>query len=330
MEEPGTVKPQVVRTKRKKSLEPPVIKSFEGKEEPQIIDLWNLCLPRDLITTETFRRKILLDENFDPRGCLVAFSGDDVVGFAMAIRRRHPYFGAGMEKGTGWITVFFVHPDFRAGGIAASLVNASEEFLKAVGVNEVYVSSYTPNYFAPGIDLDAYPESYSLLMKLGYVRHERVYGMGRSLLDFEPSAEAAQARRSLRSKGIDISLFEPKYISGLLDFLGTNYPGDLFRVALEELRKDPNTDRILVAVQGSHVVGFSHYEAEHFGPFAIDQSLAGMGVGTLLYDQTALYMKEKGTKNLWLAWASGHAKDFYYRRGLKVTRRYEVMKKELK
>lgn len=329
MEMPGTVKPETTRLKKKKNPEFPVIRPFEGREEPEVINLWNLCLPRDRITTGVFRRKILLDENFDPRGCLVTFSGDKVVGFSMAIRRKYPYFGAGLEKGTGWITIFFVHPDFRTGGIAAELIKASEEFLKAAGVNEVYVSSYTPNYFAPGIDIDTYPESHSLLKKLGYWRHEKVYGMGRSLVDFEPTAEAARARKSLEANGIGIHLFEPKYISGLLDFLGANYPGDLFRVALEELRQDPSTDRILVAVQDSRVVGFSHYEDEHFGPFAIDQSLTGLGVGTLLYDTTALYMKQKGTKNLWLAWASGHAKDFYYKRGLKVTRRYEIMKKIL-
>jgi hypothetical protein len=43
-----------------------------------------------------------------------------------------------------------------------------------------------------------------------------------------------------------------------------------------------------------------------------------------------MQMKEKGQQNLWLAWATGHAKDFYYHCGLRVTRRYEVMKKELK
>ncbi len=330
MEELGALKPRTAPSKKTKSVGAAEIKPFDGKEEGRIVDLWNLCLSRDPITTETFRRKVLLDENFDPRGCLVAFSGGRAVGFSAAVRRKRPYFGAGMEQGTGWITVFFVHPEFRGMGVGKNLIEASEEFLKTAGIKEIYVSSYTPNYFAPGIDLDAYPESHSLLGKLGYKRSERVYGMGRSLLDFEASSEAKEALKSLKAKGIDIHVFEPRYISGLLDFLGTNYPGDLFRVALEELRQDPSTDRMLVAVQGSRVVGFSHYEGEHFGPFAIDQSLSGMGVGTCLYDWTALHMKEKGIPNLWLAWASGHAKDFYYKRGLKVTRRYEIMMKELK
>jgi len=316
--------------KKRKPVETAVIRPFTGEDESAVVALWNICLGRDPVTVDEFRRRILLDENFDPRGCFVAIYGGDLVGFLFSIRRRHPYFGAGMEKGIGWITVFFVHPGFRGRGIGSNLVKAAEEFLATCGVFEVFVSSYTPNYFAPGIDLDVYADAYTFLKDLGYRKQERVYSMGRSLLDFDYPAEAEQAYKSLDSKGIGIHIFEPRYIPGLLDFLGTNYPGDLFRVAIEELRRDPNTDRIMVAEQDGHVVGFSHYEDEHFGPFAIDQSLTGMGVGTCLYYKTALYMKQKGKKNLWLAWASGHAKDFYYKRGLRVTRRYEIMRRELK
>ncbi len=323
------MKPAVSHAKRKKSGDSLAIRTFGGGCEAEIVNLWNRCLTRDPVTIDTFRRKILLDENFDPRGCLTAFSGSEIVGFSLSIRRRHPYFGAGLEEGKGWITALFVHPEFRRRGVAKDLIAASESFLKGVGVREVYVSSYTPNYFAPGVDVDSYAESYSLLRKAGYKKHERVYSMGRSLLDYEYSSDADRLCRSLHSKGIEIHMFEPKYIAGLLDFLGTNYSGDLFRVALEELRRDPGSDRILVAVKDDRVVGFSHYEDEHFGPFAIDESLTGMGVGTCLYYRTALYMKEKGKRNLWLAWASGHAKDFYYNRGLRVTRRYEIMKKDL-
>lgn len=306
------------------------IRPYVGDDEKCVVTLWNKCLTRDPITTETFRRKVLLDENFDPNGCSVAVTGDEVVGFSLAIRRRYPYYGVGLEQGTGWITAFFVRPDFRGKGIGARLIESSESFLKGCGVNEVYVSSYTPNYFVPGVDIDAYAEAYALLKELGYKKHERAYSMGRSLLDFDFSSDAETLFSSLEVRGIEIRTFEPKYITGLLEFLSKNYPGDLLRVALEQLRENPSTDQIAVAVRNEQVVGFSHYEDEHFGPFAIDPELTGMGIGTGLYFKTALQMKEKGKRNLWLAWTSGHAKDFYYRRGLRVTRRHEVMKKNLK
>ncbi len=330
MEDTGALKVATTTLKREIQTGQSLVQPFRGEEEDKIVNLWNRCLTRDPITIDIFRRKILLDENFDPRGCLVARTDSQIVGFSLAIRRKHPYFGAGMEIGKGWITSFFVHPEFRRRDIGRKLINAAEDFLKSCKVDEVYVSSYTPNYFVPGVDIDAYVESYELLKELGYRKHERAYSMGRSLLDFDYSAEADEVCNLLDSQGIEIIKFEPKYIAGLLDFLSVNYPGDLFRVALERLRKDPNTDQIIVAVQNGRVVGFSHYEDEHFGPFAIDQSLTGMGIGTCLYYRTALLMKEKGKRNLWLAWTSGHAKDFYYKRGLRVTRRYEIMRKELR
>ncbi len=319
-----------IPAKKDKVARSTVVRPYLGDDESSVVNLWNKCLARDPITTETFRRKVLLDENFDPNGCTVAASEGEVIGFSLAIRRRYPYYGVGLEQGKGWITALFVHPDFRGNGIATNLIKASEDFLRVCGVKEVYVSSYTPNYFIPGVDIDAYAEAYTLLKKLGYKKHERAYSMGRSLLDFDFSANTGTICSSLESRGIDIRIFEPRYITGLLEFLSTHYPGELLRVALEQLRKNPSTDQIMVAVKNGRVVGFSHYEDEHFGPFAIDPAFTGMGIGTCLYYKTALQMKEKGKRNLWLAWTTGHAKDFYYKRGLRVTRRHEVMKKLLK
>ncbi|MGC8654471.1 MAG: GNAT family N-acetyltransferase [Candidatus Kryptoniota bacterium] len=305
------------------------IRPFSGEDEIEVVGLWNKCLTRDPITTETFRRKILLDDNFDQDGCLVAEARGKIIGFSLAIRRRYPYYGVGLEQGKGWITAFFVHPDFRNQGIGTTLLSQSEKFLSSCGVKEVYISPYTPNYFIPGVDIDAYREGYEMLKNAGYKKHEKVYSMGRSLLDFEYSQEIEDVCSSLSLRGIEIKLFEPRYITGLIGFINDNYPGDLLRVALEQLRKDTNTDQIIIAVKNGAVVGFSHYEDEHFGPFAIHPAYSGIGIGTCLYYRTALYMKKKGKRNLWLGWTSGHAKDFYYHRGLKVLRRHEILKKLL-
>jgi len=318
-----------VATRKEKVISVLSIRPYSGDDEKYIISLWNKCLIRDLITTETFRRKVLLDENFDQEGCNVATIEDVVVGFSLAIRRRYPYYGLDVERGKGWITAFFVHPDFRNTGIGKKLLIASERFLKSCGVREIFVSPYTPNYFAPGVDLDAYADAYTFLKSRGYKRSERVYSMGRSLLDFTSSNEIETQLALLESQGIHIHLSEPKYITAIIEFLSRNYPGDLLRVGLEKLRKNPATDEIIIAVKGEQVIGFSHFEKEHFGPFAIDQNFRGRGIGTSLYYVTALQMKEQGQQNLWFAWTTGHAKDFYHRCGLRVTRRLEILKKTL-
>jgi hypothetical protein len=40
-------------------------------------------------------------------------------------------------------------------------------------------------------------------------------------------------------------------------------------------------------------------------------------------------MRQKGRKNLWLAWTHGAAQRFYERNGLAVQRRHAIMKLEL-
>jgi len=304
-------------------------RTYHGDDEEQIVPLWNLCMVRDPTTQEKFRQKILLDENFDPLGSFIAELGKRIIGFSLAIRRRYPLYGIGLEEETGWVTVLFVHPDHRRKGVGTELLTRAEAFLQRNGVKQVLISPYTPNYIIPGVDIDAYADGHQFFQTSGYKRMQKVYSMGRSLLDFYPSEELNERCKKLKAQGISITLFESRYTVALLEFLRRDYPGDLFRLALQRLRSSSECDEILLAVKEDEVIGFSHFEGEHFGPFAIAPSFGGRGIGTCLYYHTALHMKEKGRRNLWLAWTTGHAKDFYHKMGLRVLRRHEIMKKVL-
>lgn len=303
------------------------IRPFDAEDEERVVELWNMCLPRDEISTNAFRRKIILDPNFDQRGCLVAVSNDRPVGFLLSLSRRYPYFDVGLEPGRGWITAFFVHPEWRRQDIATTMVHQAEEFLCQEGVREIHVSDYTPNYFIPGVDLDAYADGHAFLKTCGYTKHQSVYSMGRPLMDFSIPDEMNERFHQLEKAGLRVEVFHPSLTLRLLEFLRRNYPGDLFRVALERLKENPECDEILVALKDHDVVGFSHFMDERFGPFGIDEAYAGRGLGPMLYYHTVEQMRKKGKYNLWLAWTTGRAKDFYHKVGLKVLRRHEIMKK---
>ncbi|HTY37714.1 MAG TPA: GNAT family N-acetyltransferase [Bacteroidota bacterium] len=303
------------------------IREYEAEDELAVVALWNLCLPRDEITLNTFRRKIILDTNFDPRGCFVAVAENTIVGFLLSISRRYPYFDVGMETGRGWITTFFIHPEWRRKGICTELVARAEAFLVKQGVKEVHISDYTPNYFIPGVDLDAYAGAHDFLKARHYDKVQSVYSMGRPIVDFDFPDSMKERFNQLERMGFSTRVFEPRYILLLLEFLRENYPGDLFRVALDRLRENPECDEILIALKDDKVVGFSHFMEERFGPFGIDEAYAGRGLGPMLYYSTVEQMRKKGRQNLWLAWTSGRAKDFYYKVGLRVLRRHEIMKK---
>lgn len=305
------------------------IRQYQAEDECDVVALWNQCLPRDEISLNTFRRKIILDANFDACGCYVATVKKHVVGFILSIRRRYPYYDLGMEPGKGWVTAFFVHPEWQRKTIATKLLERAEEFLSLVNVKDIYVSDYTPNYFIPGVDMDSYAAAQHFLKKVGYKKVQNVYGMGRSLIDFRIPEEMGEVFQKLADSGFSISLFKPSHTLKVLEFLRKNYPGDLFRVALDRLRENPECDEVLVALKDDQVVGFSHFMDERFGPFGIDEEYNGRGLGPMLYYHTVEQMRKKGKHNLWLAWTTGRAKDFYHKVGLKVLRRHVIMKKTL-
>jgi mycothiol synthase len=311
------------------------IRYYQAEDEQAVLALWNQCLPRDEISLNTFRRKIILDPNFDARGCFVATAKPqrglqkEVVGFLLSIRRRYPYFDLGLEPGKGWVTAFFVHPQWRRQHVATKLLIEAERFLKQEAVEEIFVSDYTPNYFIPGVDLDAYAEAFLFLKESGYKKVENVYGMGRSLIDVHVPEEVNGVIKKLSESGFTVSVFKPCYTLKVLEFLRENYPGDLFRVALERITENPECDEILVALKGDEVVGFSHFLDERYGPFGIHKDYIGRGLGPMLYYSTIQQMREKGKHNLWLAWTTGRAKDFYHKVGLKVIRRHMIMKKNI-
>lgn len=305
------------------------VRPYQTKDEPDVVTLWNHCLQRDEISQNIFRRKIILDENFDERGCLVAVDDERVIGFLLSLRRRYPYYDLGLEPGKGWITAFFVHPEWRRRSAGTTMLEQAERFLRGEKICEVSVSDYTPNYIVPGVDVDAYADGYSFLKAHGFKKSQNVYGMGRSLVDAHAPEDVMERFQRLQEAGFRVTVYQPRHTLKLLEFLRKNYPGDLFRVALERIKEDPDCDEILIALKDEEVVGFAHFLGERFGPFGIDKEYVGRGLGPMLYYQTVEQMKKKGKQNLWLAWTEGRAKDFYHKVGLKVTRRHVVMKKDL-
>jgi GNAT superfamily N-acetyltransferase len=193
----------------------------------------------------------------------------------------------------------------------------------------VHVSDYTPNYFIPGVDLDAYGDAHEFLRAQGYEKLQNVYSMGRSIIDSSIPPEMLERFCRLEKAGFSVKVFEPRYTLWLLEFLRENYPGDLFRPAMDRLRENPECDEILVALKNNRVVGFSHFLDERFGPFGIDKACSGLGLGPMLYYYNVEQMRRKGKHNLWLAWTTGRANDFYHELGLKVLQRHEVMKKAI-
>jgi mycothiol synthase len=304
------------------------IRPYQVGDFGPVVSLWGRCLKRDPISRETFQVKVLADENFSEQGAFVAEVDGKVVGFLLAIFRKVPLTGVGLQEDTGWITIFFVDSEHRRRKIGTALFDSAENYLKANGRRKVVVSSYVPNYFIPGVDVDAYPEAHEFLQKRGYETVFDQYGMSVDLLDFEPISEYYTILENLLKDGVIVDYFEPKFTHKLLTFLETEFPGDWADVIRGRIRKGVDPRDIVIAKRGDEVVGYCQVDGERFGPFGVHSSLRGKGVGTALITKAMLQAKSKGTRHLWLAWTG--AVDFYSQKaGFKVIRTNRIMRKQL-
>lgn len=307
------------------------IRRYEADDFYPVIALWNRCLPRDPITERRFMHMILMDPNFDPNGCWVAVDREsaEVVGFILGLVRRVPLGRIGMQEDTGWISVLFVHPEVRRQGIGSQLLTRALDFFREKERKEIWCSSYTPNYFAPGVDLDVHPEAVSFFEKHGFVEAAEAIGMAGTILNMEMPAEVNAAEERLRSEGMTVQFLEPKLVFRFLAFLERNFPGDWTRAARERLMMGAALDDFLIVLKDGEVVGYCQYEGEHFGPFGVCEELRGQKIGSILFYRAAKRMRAKGYQHIWVAWTGGEAKRFYERAGMRVNRRHAIMKKTL-
>ncbi len=305
------------------------IREYQVKDFDQVINLWNRCLTRDYISSSTFQQKVLADSNFDPQGCLVAEDAGKIIGFMLGIIRKVPLESIGLQEEMGWITAFFVSPEYRGQGIAQKMLAGVMEYFKTNQRTKIYVASYVPNYFFPGVDIECYHEAYEFLKHNGFEDKLRALGMGNELQDMVMPESSRDKLAELEDRGISIMDFDKKYTYSLLNFLRTEFPGDWAGTIVEKI-KTGSEDEIVIAVKDDEVLGYCQFEGPHFGPFGVSHKLRSEGIGSLLFWKVVEKMKEHDHHFIWLAWTGGDAARFYREKGnLHQTRESAIMVKTL-
>lgn len=311
-------------------------RSYLPGDEDGIIDLWNVCLPWDPITRLRFRNLVLLDPNFDPQGLRIAEQENRIIGVLYAVRRRLPMIGTELEPDHGWIPFFYTDPAVRRQGAASRLLQEGEEFLRQHGRTKVFFSSYAPNYIVPGIDGERYPEGLAWLKDSSFGRNYTAVAMDRSLVDFHIPPEVIELKQKREQEGYTFKVAQDSDLVELIAFATDVFNPDWGRAIREGLLQRLRIDQILIARDQGKLVGFclhNAYEgvAERFGPFGVDPSMQGKGLGKiLLYDCLAL-MRAQGLHGAWFLWTGEYntAGHLYQKTGFHITRRFDIMSKPL-
>ncbi|QQE10789.1 GNAT family N-acetyltransferase [Planctomycetota bacterium] len=309
-----------------------------------VVALWNKVMVRDGISERDFMVKVLADWNFSPEGCYVAVAPalspegaeEKVVGFMLGIVRLNPLEGIGLQEELGWITMFFVDEAYQRQGIGGMLLEKVMGYMQRMNRKVVNVSTYVPNYFIAGVDIDAYMSGHAFLKKHGFSKREGgdVVGMGNELQDMVMPEEAKAKVETLKAKGIELRIFEAKYAYSLLRFLREEFAGDWANVIVDKIKHGTDDEIIVAVTSGSdgneEVLGYVQWNGSHFGPFGVSEKLRGEGIGSILFWKVVERMKMAGEHFIWLAWTGGAAARFYAEKGgLHEVRKHEVMVKEL-
>lgn len=308
------------------------IRTFQTGDGPEIARAWTESAPGDGISYERFRDLILLDRNFDAEGLFLAEDQGRIVGAVYAVRRQIAVDADDLEPTSGWIPFFFVVPSARRAGIATALMTEARSWLRGHGVEKMYFSSYTPNYFLPGLDAERYPEADTFLRSMGFETQYTSVAMDRTLNDYRMPDDIRARIEQLRAEGwtffspsgddlvdlIEIAkTFNPDWSRGIRE-------GVLGGQSLERIMACRNPDGVML---GWAMHGTYENVLERFGPFGVLPESRGTGLGKILLHLTLERMRALGAHSAWFLWteetsAAGH---LYLNTGFEITRTFTIM-----
>ncbi|MEV5962013.1 GNAT family N-acetyltransferase [Kribbella sp. NPDC051952] len=311
-----------------------MIRSFEVGDGPRLAEVWTAAAPTDPIGYQRFRDLFLLDRNFDAAGLKVAIVDDQIVGAAYAVRRLIAVDSDDLEPASGWIPFFFVHPAHRGRGLGRELLTAAMDWLRSCGRSEVFFSSYTPNYFLPGLDTDRYPAAARLLPDLGFQRQYDAVAMDRSLVGYEIPAEVRDRIQALTAEGYTFGTPTGDELTSLITIAGDDFNPDWARAIREAVVAGMPVDRIVVARDpGRGILGWAMhgtYEGviDRFGPFGVLPASRGTGLGKVLLHLTLERMVALGAHSAWFLWTGEQsaAGQLYLKTGFSITRTFTILR----
>lgn len=302
------------------------IVNFTQQYENDVIEVWNQTLTSDLVSLQKFRKQIIYDDNFDTELCYVALQDEKVVGFLLGTKRKFPYLERGLEPKRGWINVMFVAKEYQRQGIGEKLVKRVEEALLALGVDNITLGAYSPNYFFPGIDIDAYANAVSFFEKLGYVGSEESYSMCKDLHGFHLSELWRERKVQAEAKGFIFRNYKNSDAIELLEFAKVNFGGGWKRNALLAMQANEAEDLIYLVEKDNEIVGFAMRKIDgnpmRFGPIGVCEKVRNDGIGGILFELMQQEMCSKGMYHLYFVSTDVPGRRFYERHDVHVFRTY--------
>lgn len=310
------------------------IVSYDKQYQEQVLKLWNQTMVHDYLSEENFYKKIILDENFDPRYCAIALEADEVTGFIWSVKRKVPYGDLGLEPNKGWIVGLCVAEEQQSKGVGTGLLNHVTTIMAEEHVTKIIVGAYAPHYVFPGVDTESYPNAAAFFEKNRFTQYGQAVSMERSLLRYHQTDAYKKLKHRVQQEGYQLTPFDFTDTEDLSAFLDESFPGDWALNVKQAVLSRRAEETVLVLRDATNeVVGYAQREIDgkpsRFGPFGVKPTLQGKGLGAYLFNEMLQDMVRRGLTHTYFLWTGGNAQRFYEMNGMQVYRSYSLMLKEL-
>lgn len=306
------------------------IRPFHRDDLPTLVDLWNATMAADPMSEQRLLLDFLLDPHFDPSSLLLAVDGDNRVGFVLGMAAR-PDLPSDNVVGTGVIVAFGVAASHRRQGIGTELINQLEAYWCSHAVTSIQVGPWVPTYLTPGVDESDYPGTVQFLQSLGYISGAKPVSMRALLTGYQAAPDVPEIASKLASDGIMIRPAEAADAIELIEFAKKHFPHweSYVRSALRSTVSAFDSSTLHIALDGDMVIGFAMTAGERFGPFGVDSSYRGRGVGAVLLSRALCAMRSANVHMAYFLWTSDQTARLYNRHGFEIVRRFTMMRKNL-
>lgn len=302
---------------------------METRDIEPLVALWQRTVIGDPVNQQRLVTDYLLDPHFDPASVVVAEADKVLVGFAFGMRARADR-ASDNSPAVGVVVAFGVDIHHRRQGVGTGMLKHLELRWLDAGVTRIEVGPWIPTYLTPGVDDATYPDAIPFLASLGYRTGSQPVSMRALLTGYVPAEGVNEAAHALETEGVAIRSASAIDIIPTLAFAEAHFPHwesyvrDTFRAVMNA---HPST--IYVAYRGDDVIGFALTNGERFGPFGVDESCRGKGVGAVLLSRALCAMRASNQHVAYFLWTSDRTARLYQRHGFEVVRRFTMVSKSL-
>lgn len=305
------------------------IRTMQADDANIIVALWQETMPADPVGERRFFADYILDPHFDPAYMLIASDAGRDIGFIFGMKARsdHP---SDNDAGTGIVLGVGVRSEHRRQGVGTVLFQKLESIWQEQGISRIQIGPWIPTYLAPGVDETAYPAAVPFLQRMGVTAGVQPVSMRALLTGYIPAPDVPDIESRLLADGVTVRGATSSDALALFSFSDQHFPywTSYVRSTLTAMFVHNTNSTIVVAYRGTQLIGFALTNGERFGPFGVDESCRGQGVGAVLLSKSLCAMRAANVHTAYFLWTSDRTARLYGRHGFEIVRRFTMMTKQ--